>query len=433
MPPPLIGDTFMANATTGILELLRSATASVSSIAQPLPQTPPEQPGKHTVGGLAARRVPGGTEVLYAAGGTIDDAEQTVAFNELYGMTIPDVPIPGTTPTLQFKAKFAPGGVGTPAVNSPVLTGLAFYADGLEGLLGVTRGSIVSGKQSRLVGINQATGTLRDVMNFTFDLGGALASAHDRGVVFLTGQVSPLPGMPPSTNFLMNQAVIAFDPRPISLYVQNTWWGSGGSFQVTPDTSVAPTLDVSKLVSTQDFTGAAYDAGRLTLTGRAGTSTPGQAVDFELVFNPGATGATGDPRITKIGPSKGNIVGLSEISNGVPIAPPVLDASPGGIDTTTINAIFARMAYSPQALQSGAIQAAFTRHFVNTAINPAACFNDPLVAMIPQKLLQNANKTFGIGRTSFDLRNPGGNPLPPAHPCSPNPAGPAMSPGMPMH
>jgi len=73
---------------------------------------------------------------------------------------------------------------------------------------------------------------------------------------------------------------------------------------------------------------------------------------------------------------------------------------------TTINSVFAQLAYSEQALESGALERIFTEHFIETSMDPEQCAVSTVIQNVPGALLNNANTVNGIGRTAFQLRAP---------------------------
>jgi hypothetical protein len=277
-----------------------------------------------------------------------------------------------------------------------------------------------------LARLNTSNGSVTPIMDFTMALEGAMASAPDRGSLFLVGGFNEAtvpnqdggrgnPQVPFSSGpfgIIVGGGILEFDPRPNALYLKTVIRDVSGQLDVSPDTVLGPGVPANALDLVTRVNGMSYVDGKLQVALDT-IDTAGNTGSRLVTVNPSATGASGDPFVTNVDLLSPGVIGLSEVSIGT-AAPSVALANPaGGIDTTTINALFARMAYSQQALDSGLVTAAFVNHFLATSQDPSGCAQSNLLAMLPASLQSHVNQTSGVGRTAFDLRNG----LSANHPC----------------
>jgi len=215
-----------------------------------------------------------------------------------------------------------------------------------------------------------------------------------------------------SGNLYSDLVLFQFDPR--NGYVMNSWWGGNGDFEPGTNANIEPGFSFATHDQFERIGGVSVeDDGFVSIVGFGDVHANGIEadpfflsfdVDAGLVDEIGTTGQAGHP------------IGISSIDEGMGEAFQMQTLMPVGtidLDIAGINLAFARVAYSPQALQSGAIETIFTQHFIETAQDPVFCAIDSLVSMVPSELLRNANFQSGIGRTAYHLRNG----LPANHPC----------------
>lgn len=351
-----------------------------------------------------------GLQIYYMLGGFIGDTAQTRAFNELYRI---DVDSSGNVGAPVFIQRFAAGSPGSGSAEG-VLTGLAALGPSANQLYAVRQSGAHSAgapASSQLISLNVGSGQLEAVMDFTIGLDGAIAAAPSRGSVFVVSQSS----VPGAGSAARRFNVLEFDPRPGALYLKRVIGGDAG-----PNLGLTSILGsgVSQSVINNIFaySGAAFVGGRLVLTGRS-TDDQGNPVPVFVTINPDAAGTSSSPAIARADLAPTDLTALGELTTVATAASTRLLPAGGPIDTVTINSLFARMAYSSQSLPF--VQRVFTDHFLTTARDPAACAVSSVAALIPSTLRANVGRVDGIGRTAFELRNPGGTPLDPTHPCAP--------------
>jgi len=329
----------------------------------------------------------------------------------------------GPTPTFQEIAQFSDGD-GRVLFNGLATLGDELYASGFETAQpgptdspwGVTR-------------LNASTGEITPVASFGVELADGLASSSERGTLFVIGALDN--EFTPSTGLFAGDIVaIEFDPRN-QLIVDGAFGGTG-AFALAEGAVIDPTVDVSRFLDDEGFSGGGMSGGGssggdfflgglafvdnslFVATQEENTNNVVTTQLVEIDFTQGLGNST--PRVLSIrdlGPEFG--IGLTNVNAGGSLPPPVtlFDPGPMGIDTTTIDPLFANMAYNDRALESGVVTAIFTEHFIRTAQDPIGCASSNLLNMIPQALSSHVNERAGVGRASFDLRQP----LDGSHPC----------------
>ena len=428
-----MGLLYLADVNGNNFRVRDLATGQETILSAPLPRVafPNDQTPFVGAGVAAHQQADGSVELFYlfgGLGGTNDGEVTTLAYNELYRAVV--TPGSPTSGDFQFVNKFVPF---TPQSGGKLMTSLAYFDDGSAG--GNLYTTITPPFQSsttdtffHLARLNPATGTVTPIMDFTLALEGAMAAAPDRGSLFLFGGFNEAT-VPDNSDrgdsqtpvfssgpfgIIVAGGIMEFDPRPNALYLKTVIRDATGQLNVTPDTVLGPGVPANPLALVTRVNGMSYVDGKLQVAVDT-LDTGGNTGSRLVTINPSATGAAGNPIVTNVDLLPAGISGLGEISIGT-AAPSVTLANPaGGIDTTSINALFARMAYSQQALDSGLVTAAFVNHFLATSQDPAGCAQSNLLAMLPARLQAHVDQTSGIGRTAFDLRSG----LTTNHPCAP--------------
>lgn len=386
--------------------------------------------------GMAGIIASNGTRTLYYIRGGSYHYDHTDAANDLYVRTISSSGVPGAW---QFVQRFAPGSQYEFQTLHPIISGLAIFGTSANtGLYGIERGTYeydarspvvlpdrggYSLDPSSLVLLNPGNGTLNSVMNFTVPLEGALASSHQRGSLFLVGEIpesyfSDRPSGDRSGIYFHGSGatIMEFDPR--TNYLRNAWpqftdTGSGGQFQPSGGTVFAPSDFFSTELFLQpiDVKGAAWVQNRLMLTVHAGYLTNSRSGDpnpYLVKFNPDPS--SGGAFIERIERSTGAHTALAEFVSGSPAASVSLTVMPGPIDDFTIDPSFARLAFSQQTIDSGFLIPLYQRHFLETSFDPYACYydyrEDGVFASIPATLAMYTNVVDGIGHVTEAIRGP---------------------------
>jgi len=400
---------FLADIESRQFRVRPDQATAESVVGSQLPATGSNVSGFLKEGGVAANRLPNGQiEAWYLFGGVLGGDPPVQSFNELYRAVFPSN-LTGT-PQWQLVQDLSAGGQSAPEFNSLYYHGLAYFNTGdgfpLYATFEGTSGG-VGPVAPRLAAISPTTGQVKDIMDFTVRLEGGLAAAHERGSVFLLAD---------SGEFARDATVLEFDPR--NNYLKNAWRASNGDLSGSSSTVFAGGTDQAFLSNAFQVEGLAFTNGKLTIASRT-VDSQAQLASALITFNPNGTNAPGSPKIERVERTNGQVVGLSEISQGTPVASMALGNPEGGIDTTSINSLFAQLAYSQQALDSGFVQDVFSRHFFDTSIDPSGCAMSDLAKRIPNVLQTFVNTQAGIGRTAYELRHVMGQPIAPDHPCFP--------------
>lgn len=250
-----------------------------------------------------------------------------------------------------------------------------------------------------------------------------LASSDLRGSLFAVGLYSPGDPLRPGAgdgvggggrggergNIYGNLAMWEIDPR--NKYVKNTWWGDASDFNISAGTVQGPGYSTTTFPTIGHIGDAATVGRYVVISADVSFTPPGGAFNsFYITVNPDAVGAN-SPFVVRLDSGNGeDIRALAGVAETAPITAPsvtLVDPGAGGIDNTSINSLFAQTSYSTRALQSGLIRAIYESHFLATANNAAACQADTVfTTQLPIALTNRAGQTNGIGRVTFDLRNP---------------------------
>ncbi len=219
-----------------------------------------------------------------------------------------------------------------------------------------------------------------------------------------------------------------FEIDPRTQYLARTiYYGSG------PGASDNPNLYIYQPgFEPLAFDGLAYEDGKLVLTGRGqyyhGAADAFSTGRYFLTIDPD-TGEVEDfqPEVSGSGGLGRPILGLAGSNYGNAHASLTLAPQSPGFDDVTIDPVFAKLAYSNQAIGSFPVRdntsvievatplsALYTMHIVDTALDPEAAARSSALDRIPQVLVDHVEQTGGIGSATFDLRDP----LPPGHPLS---------------
>jgi hypothetical protein len=140
-----------------------------------------------------------------------------------------------------------------------------------------------------------------------------------------------------------------------------------------------------------------------------------QMTNVVVQYDPAAPNTAGSPRLRRVDvDADGSFVGALASERGImPRESRVLDDSPGPIDLTTINPVFARMAYGEEALATNVLERMVGNEIINTARDPAGCAASGALDALPSILRKHVDRTSGIGRSVAEFRDS----LPFLHPC----------------
>ncbi len=369
--------------------------------------------------GLATIRHPNGDALFYyIAGGQLDPTnfQPIAARNEVFTATYDHNTgsLGGFTTAGLVQTPTAGGGIPSVLTGGAVLEGVLYASRSSS----VFSGTILPARIATIdlgARIPQST----DVMNLGMSTKG-LAASNERGSLFAAGLYNGGTPQRPAGDGARGSrfsdlALWEFDPR--NKYVKNTWWGANNDFAEQANTILDTGFSFTTFTNVGHI-GDVGTAGRyVVISADVSVNVQGQGQNsFYITVNPDASNAT-NPFVTRLTSGAGEdiraLAGIGEA--GIFTAPQVPLANPaGGVDTTTINPMFAQMAYSQRALNSGLIEALFKSQFLSTAQNASSCQVSAEFANIPAALQSHVNQVNGIGRAAFDIRNP----LSSGHPCA---------------
>lgn len=379
-----------------------------------------DSPVEFEIGGMAIRDAEGGgkgqkaqgLELLLLEGGNLGNGgeDESEAFNELYVANIGGGGARGEPATFTLLAKFTDAEEGDTNPGGDILAGLGI----VDGELYST--NLTSGFESSLdtiVRLDIEEQTYTDVMNFGQGFAARnLTGATDRGSLLVVGNlVDSEPSGP-----LSRLTVLEFDPR--NNYIVDSLSGAAGDFNVRQGTLIDNRVDGDLFDSDAiDVQGVTFANGQIILAVEGSNGEKGTRTNATIRINPGAAGTGRNPFVSQIGPGRNRgVTGITSGQRGRPRDMVELSNPEGPIDTTTINALFATLAYSERSLRSGALQHMVGSEIINTSVDPSGCAASELISMIPDAMLEHVNQTHGIGRTVAQLRDN----LPEGHPCLPS-------------
>jgi hypothetical protein len=325
--------------------------------------------------------------------------------------------------------KYTPGGLDLPSATQPAITGAAFlggrpFYPGSRsiGLYGVQDMGVGPGG-SQIVDLrtdyNWRTADMASpIMDFRVPLQGALAASRERGSLFTVAE------LPATDSSPLARAILEFDPR--NNYLMNSWSTIANDLAILSEQVVNGAGQAVHAFGDPGYRakGAAFVQGNLVVAFDRDPTRDAETADAGpqyFTFDPAAANTASDPGIVRVDTGVPGSTALTELVNESLALPAMrtLRAPGGPIDTSSINVLFSRLAYSQQSLDSGVVRRVFEHHFQQTAINPSGCTSgNPVFDQIPSKLAQFVDTQSGFGRVAHELRNPGGTPLTSDYACA---------------
>ena len=294
--------------------------------------------------------------LLYGGDGSGDS---TLAYNEVYELDL-DNPGAGWQPLGKFTDD-PTAGFGEPVFGTRVLTGLASFAG--EDYAIDTEGDLF---RLAYAGMDASFDRRELALSTGWDRGGALASAGERGSMFLVGWYGSRQGLGADAS-LADTVVWELDPR--TTFLADAWWGASGDFERTAATSWGTFGDgLGAPDRLEELYGAAYDDGALVISGSfafGGEGAGRSFADGAIALNVDATGAADDPFLMRLDSwDAGRVLGMAGRGGGGRTAPPVdLDIPDDGFDGSELDGAWASLSYSKKALRSGVLTEIFAERF----------------------------------------------------------------------
>ena len=435
----------MADGARNELRLRDLATATEGTMAN-LPFTIGTD-----IGGLAAQQMEDGSVRVYFLHGGSDTAGffgGPLGYNELYVLTLRPSETPNPDGSFSY---FADGSFtlladfldeieGLPVQGAVPFRGLGLlgndfytmYYPLLSDNAGKSGGEYSPDRIGELLSLNIQQQTFQATMRFPrLFKPTTLEGVNSRGTIFLAGPEAFASVY--DYHYAGSGKTAPMTPWRDAFAYGTDFWGFN-IFEYDPRTKYVaqvlfrPKLDDAPLFFSDigaegvQYDGMGWNDGVLVLTGRGyfwGEGAPEGFARFFITLDPNERDANGHPIVLSLDFDNDElqraVFGLAGVS-GTQIAPSVPLSNPaGGIDTTSIDALFATLAYSPQAVNGMTpLSAMYALHFLDTSLDPGAAFYTDTFDAIPGALADNANKTSGIGRATHDLRSE----LPPGHPAS---------------
>jgi hypothetical protein len=247
-----------------------------------------------------------------------------------------------------------------------------------------------------------AGGNIATRMVLGVPLYGGLA-ASDRGSIFVLGEQV----IEPSLSGSSQRAWLLFELDPRTNYLVNGWAAAAGAFNNSAGTATSqPGLSFNSIAQ---VTGLAYVGNRLVITG---VSVQGQVVTVQ--YNPSSVGANVE-RVDTNGQYAFGSLGFAGGSGANAPASTTLTPATSRIEFTSINPVYAQMAYSTAARQSGVVGALLREQILATARDPAQCLASGALVSMGQIASRFDGQTAGFGQSIAAFRDG----LDAGHPCLP--------------
>jgi len=230
------------------------------------------------------------------------------------------------------------------------------------------------------------------IMNLGMDLQRGMTGSNERGSMFITGSLTST-----TFGFGANRSFLILEIDPRSNLILDA--GSNLTGQINP-------VAGSPMSGMTSVSGMSFISGLLILTG---SDVFGNSI--RVSYNPSATNSATDPRIvsqtiTGIGPSAQRTNLGTDIAATLPgtrnLLPVRTDLDPARDD---INQLFAQMAYTTTARQSGVINLLVREQIISTALNPSVARTSGALELLPAILAQHDNMRSGVGLTIAQFRN----------------------------
>jgi len=287
-------------------------------------------------------------------------------------------------------------------VAGPELKGLASVGNDL-----FVSGAVGEAGRTGISFLNRTTGALTLAIDTPF-LGGlfntcGIGSSNERGTLFVPSQAPVDGGLP-------RFSILEFDPRNNLLVDAFTIDNGRLTLSVGTQNNASGFIDFAQIERVDSI---AYNQGALTVAATAaGVSGP-----IVFTINQGGDNSPGNPSVIRVDPLPARRFGFA---GQLPIQPPAPQSLanpnfPGGIDMRGMSALFADLAYTTQAFNTG-VPSGFARSAVLAAARDSAgCISSTELANIGPFVGSNVNLRAGIGRSVTQFRQS----LPLNHPCTP--------------
>ncbi|MGD9688240.1 MAG: FecR domain-containing protein [Phycisphaerales bacterium] len=237
----------------------------------------------------------------------------------------------------------------------------------------------------------------------------AMGSSNERGTVFVNALVPEAMGGP------AHVAILEFDPRNnyfVDAYTSDP--STGPIFVDTGTQNNAAGFTSFDQVTRVD--GISYNQGLLTVNGTYEV-TPGTPVPLQFQVNTFAAQSGGPNAVRRIDGLPSNRFGTVAHLPVNPPAPTSLTNPGGAIDMRGLTTLFADLAFSQRAFDTGVVTRMAESAVVASASNPIGCATSmELQTQLGPALMSRINQRAGMGRGITDFRNA----LPINHPCRPN-------------
>lgn len=267
---------------------------------------------------------------------------------------------------------------------------------------------------------------IQPVMNLGIPFDSGLGVLSGRGTVLTVGRLADT-GITNGTPGVLgaNAALLELDPR--NNYLRSAFSDVNDDFAfdpfgtfvldpfVDPSFAVITNQDVTGLarfaVTPGSFVGVTQDVLVLGITVNA--LVDGLPTTLSITYNTQASNTPGDPRVFVITSSPTPVRDLASELRVTPQAPRALASAPGFPIDTSLPALFAQLAYSQQALNSGVVERLARNQILETARDPIGCANSGALGGLGTPLQTYVDTRAGMGAaiTAFRMG------LPANHPC----------------
>ncbi len=261
-------------------------------------------------------------------------------------------------------------------------------------------------------------------MNLGVQLEDSLAGVTPAGVLLVPGRLPTLGGRSNGAAGVLGANAVLFEIDPRNNYLSGAVSDISDSFEILPTTSIEPGLVIN---SVQRITGTSIvtDLQGTPILFVTTLATVNGVPNTTLV-NLFTIGADGNSHLAAVARSTLQVEALAGESHGAVPASVVLAPapSPSAIDSS-LDPLFAALAYGPEAVQSGVLERLIVNQILATATDPSACASSSeLTLNLATAIGAHVDQRSGAGAAIFDFRAG----LPANHPCLAPSTGPGSNP-----
>ncbi|MGD9689369.1 MAG: hypothetical protein AB7K52_07830 [Phycisphaerales bacterium] len=251
------------------------------------------------------------------------------------------------------------------------------------------------------------------VMDLGVQFEGDFAGVTGAGTLVVAGRLPSINGFSNGTPGILGDDAVIFTVDPRVNYLRGAVSDLTADFEILDSTIVEAGLAIDSIDQVTGIALVSSPAGDpiLVVTTRATVN----GVPGVTLFNVFRIQDDGQTRLSSVGRSAFTINALASETGGSPPGQPdlAIAPSPSEIDDSA-GELFAELAYSQAAVDSGVVERLIANQIVQTAMDPTGCAASmELATQLAAAISAHIDQRFGAGAAMFDFRLG----LPPAHPC----------------